>query len=173
MNHTRRGCRPIRTHFGEHFHALGNQLARRVLQRDYSERWRPTAGAVVATESASVNANCDNGVGALQRVPRRGQHGGAAAYRVARTRLVRGTQRGSQVPFSAPAPLPSRCAQRAYQDFRAWDSSLFDRGRRCTSSVILAVRTARNVVVVADHRRAAHVPSHFVFRGHTAHLGQP
>jgi hypothetical protein len=25
--------------FGEHFHALRNQLARRVLQRDYPEGW--------------------------------------------------------------------------------------------------------------------------------------
>ena len=35
--------------FGEHFHALRNQLARRVLQRDYPEGWgkrpRPSAEA--------------------------------------------------------------------------------------------------------------------------------
>jgi hypothetical protein len=31
--------------FGEHFHALRNQLARRVLQRDYPEGWGRRAGA--------------------------------------------------------------------------------------------------------------------------------
>ena len=33
--------------FGEHFHALRNQLARRVLQRDYPEGWgrRPRPGS--------------------------------------------------------------------------------------------------------------------------------
>jgi hypothetical protein len=30
--------------FGEHFHALRNQLARRVLQRDYPEGWGRRAG---------------------------------------------------------------------------------------------------------------------------------
>ena len=62
MNHTRRRCRSIRTHFGEHFHALGNQLARRVLQREYSERWRPTAGTVVVTDTVSVDADYNNDV---------------------------------------------------------------------------------------------------------------
>jgi hypothetical protein len=31
--------------FGEHFHALRNQLARRVLQRDYPEGWGRRPGA--------------------------------------------------------------------------------------------------------------------------------
>jgi hypothetical protein len=52
-----------------------------------------------------------------------------------------------QVPCSVAAPLPSPCAQLAHQSFRKWGSSLFDGGHRCTPSVILAVRTARNVVV--------------------------
>jgi hypothetical protein len=30
--------------FGEHFHALRNQLARRVLQRDYPEGWGRSTG---------------------------------------------------------------------------------------------------------------------------------
>ncbi len=57
---------------------------------------------------------------------------------------------------SVAAPLPSPCAPRAHQNFRKWGSSLFDRGHRSAPSVILAVRTLR-IVVVADHRRAAHV----------------
>jgi hypothetical protein len=76
------------------------------------------------------------------------------------------------MPYSVAAPLPHSCAQVAHQNFCKWDSSLLDRGYRFTPSAILAVRTARNIVVVSDHQRAEHVPSHLVFPGHTAHLGQ-
>ena len=60
--HARRGCRPIRVHFGEHFHALRNQLARRLLQHDYPEGWGMWPGQV-ATDRASVNVDCDIGAG--------------------------------------------------------------------------------------------------------------
>jgi hypothetical protein len=79
---------------------------------------------------------------------------------------------GSQVACSVAAALLFSCAQLAHQNFRKRSLSLVDRDHRCTPSVIIADRTARNVVVVADHRRAAHVPSHLVFPGHSAHLGQ-
>ncbi len=37
--------------FGEHFHALRNQLARRVLQRDYPEGWGRRPGPSAAASS--------------------------------------------------------------------------------------------------------------------------
>ena len=41
--------------FGEHFHALRNQLARRVLQRDYPEGWgsRPGPSAEASLDQTS------------------------------------------------------------------------------------------------------------------------
>ena len=44
-------------------------------------REKAPPGAVVATDSASANADCDNGA-PLQRAPRRGRDDGAAGYRV-------------------------------------------------------------------------------------------
>jgi hypothetical protein len=67
--HTRRGCRPIQVHFGEHFHALRNQLARRLPQHDYPEGWGMWPGQV-ATGPTSANADPDNGTVAVYGMPR-------------------------------------------------------------------------------------------------------
>jgi hypothetical protein len=67
--HTRRGCRSIRLHFGEHLHALRNQLARRLLPHVYPEGWGMRPGQV-ATGPTSADADCDNGTVAVYGTPR-------------------------------------------------------------------------------------------------------
>jgi hypothetical protein len=128
------------------------------------------AGAVVATDRVSTNADYDNG--GCDLCGTRGSRRGDMPATLPMTQGVsKKGEAGPHVACSVAAPLPFSRAQLTHQNFRKWGSSLFDRGHRSAPLAILAVRTTR-IVVVADHRRAVHVPSHLVFPGHTTHLGQ-